>query len=349
MEREATSAFISYSWDSDEHKAWVRRLAERIRGDGVDAKLDQWETAPGDQLTEFMERGVRDHDFVLIICTPKYRQRSDSREGGVGYEGDVMTAEVMTEGSQRKFIPVWRSGHWKEAAPSWLAGKYRIDLSGNPYDEEQYTDLITTLQGERSKPPPVGSRQGGSTGPAAAETPSKSSPGDPRPPLVSIGVRLDGRPHEGVDVLALFPNKTWQRGTTDEFGEARLGLHSVHLPLTVFAAAEGYGAHVEERWVPAEGNLLIELAELPGGGSVVFPEGTGHIPGLAGRLNPILDTSNRMYLYASNIAIGGGQQQPVSFVPSNEQLPLVDANGTEMLVRVMAIIGQSSVIEYRRA
>ena len=144
MERASTTAFISYSWDSDEHKDWVRRLAERIRSDGVDAKLDQWETAPGDQLTEFMERGVRDHDFVLIVCTPKYRLRSGSREGSVGYEGDVMTAEVITDGNQRKFIPIWRKGQWKDAAPSWLAGKYRIDLSGDPYDEEQYADLIKT-------------------------------------------------------------------------------------------------------------------------------------------------------------------------------------------------------------
>ncbi len=130
MERGAKTAFISYSWDSAEHKAWVRALAERIRDDGVDARLDQWETAPGDQLPEFMERGVRDHEFVVIICTPEYRERSDRRKGGVGFEGHIMTAEVMTQGNHRKFIPVWRSGQWEEAAPSWLAGKYHIDLTG---------------------------------------------------------------------------------------------------------------------------------------------------------------------------------------------------------------------------
>ena len=347
IERVSTTAFVSYSWDSDEHKAWVRRLAERTRGDGVDARLDQWETAPGDQLTEFMERGVRDHDFVLIVCTPKYRHRSDSREGGVGYEGDVMTAEVMTDGNQRKFIPIWKEGQWKDAAPSWLAGKYRIDLSGDPYDEEQYADLIRTLRRERPKPPPVGSRQDGGVGPSAAETPRESSQGEPEVTPVSIVVRQDGRPHAGVDVLALFPNKTWKRETTDSAGEARLGLHSVHLPLAVFAAAQGYEACVEEGWIPAERTLTIELAELPGGGSAVFAEGTGYLPGLAGRLNPILDTSNRTYLYASNIAIGGGQQQPVSFAPGEEEVHLMDANGSEMLVRVVAITGRSSLLEYR--
>ncbi len=160
------TAFISYSWDSNEHRAWVKALAQRLRDDGVDVKLDQWELAPGDQLTEFMERGVRDHDFAVIICTPRYRQRSDSREGGVGYEGDIMTSEVMTERNNRKFIPVWRSGSWMEASPAWLKGKYRLDLTGDPYNEQEYNDLLVTLRRERPEAPPLASSTRLSTGAA---------------------------------------------------------------------------------------------------------------------------------------------------------------------------------------
>ena len=112
----------------------------------------------------------------------------------------------------------------------------------------------------------------------------------------------------------------------------------------VFAAAEGCAAYVEREWLPAERALAIDLAELAGGGSIVFAEATGRIPGLAGRLNPILDTSNRTYLYASDIAINGGQQQPVSFVPGKEELRLMDANGSELLIRVTAIAGRSSAL-----
>ena len=174
------TAFMSYSWDSDEHRAWVRALAERFRSDGVDVTLDQWEMAAGDQLTEFMERGIRDHDFVVIICTPKYRHRSDSREGGVGYEGDVMTAEVLTERNQRKFIPVWRSGNWKDAAPAWLAGKYHIDLTGDPYSEEEYSDLLVTLRRERPQAPPVADRAHQSATTSQARTARRASALTPR-------------------------------------------------------------------------------------------------------------------------------------------------------------------------
>ena len=170
---------------------------------------------------------------------------------------------------------------------------------------------------------------------------------DSEPAALVVTVRCNREPLAGADVLALFPNNTWKRASTDRNGEARVELHSVHLPMTVFAAAEGCAAHVEREWVPTERGLAIELAELPGGGSVVFPEATGHIPGLLGRLNPILDTSNRTYLYASNIAINEGQQQPVAFTPAAEDLRLMDANGSEFLVRVAAIAGRSSLLEYR--
>lgn len=150
------SAFISYSWDDDDHREWIRALAERLRADGIDVTIDRWAAVPGDQLPAFMERAIRDNQFVVIVCTPRYKQRSDAREGGVGYEGDIMTAEVMTSQNHRKFIPVLRSGVWSQAAPSCLSGKYYINLSGKPYSERDYADLVRTLLGIRETPPPIG-------------------------------------------------------------------------------------------------------------------------------------------------------------------------------------------------
>jgi hypothetical protein len=158
------TAFMSYSWDDDAHKAWVLDLAARLRGCGIDVTLDQWHLVPGDQLPQFMETAVRDSDFVLVVCTPRYKDRSDKRMGGVGYEGDIMTAEVMSSRNQRKFIPILRRGKWADAAPSWLLGKYHLDLSGDPYSQAQFHDLLTTLQGTRPKAPPLGRASPGTGG-----------------------------------------------------------------------------------------------------------------------------------------------------------------------------------------
>ena len=60
-----------------------------------------------------------------------------------------------------------------------------------------------------------------------------------------IAVRRSNRPLAGAEVLALFQNKTWVHALTDRDGVASLDLHSTHLPMTVFAAAEGCAAHAE--------------------------------------------------------------------------------------------------------
>ena len=39
--------FISYSWDSDEHRAWVESFATALRQNGVDVVLHRWHLVPG--------------------------------------------------------------------------------------------------------------------------------------------------------------------------------------------------------------------------------------------------------------------------------------------------------------
>ncbi len=166
------------------------------------------------------------------------------------------------------------------------------------------------------------------------------------PARIVITVRADGQPLPGSYVLALFPNKTWKRATTDENGEAELDLYTTHLPMTVFVAAPGHRAYVEWEWTPSQSSLAVELVPLQDGGSVIFAESTGYLPVVKGRLNPIRDDLDRTYLYASNIAIDQGKQQPVHFA-LGEDLSLTDADGREATVRVVGVVGRSALMEYQ--
>ncbi|MFN8357144.1 MAG: toll/interleukin-1 receptor domain-containing protein [Spirosomataceae bacterium] len=148
--------FISYAWESDELKDWVKNLAIKLRNNGIDAKLDQWEVLPGDQMPYFMEKSVRENDYVLLICTPKYKTKSENRIGGVGYEGDIMTAEVLQNAKHRKFIPILQSGDKDNSVPSWLKGKYFIDLSNQTHFEKNFEDLLTTVFNIREVAPTIG-------------------------------------------------------------------------------------------------------------------------------------------------------------------------------------------------
>ncbi|MCQ3806288.1 MAG: DUF4143 domain-containing protein [Acidimicrobiaceae bacterium] len=163
----------------------------------------------------------------------------------------------------------------------------------------------------------------------------------------SVRVTSGGTPVAGVDILALFPNNVWQRARSDIAGVARLKLYTTDLPMTVFLAGERLSAGLVRDWVPAQGALEVELEGLADGGSVILADGTGHVPGIEGRLNPILDTAARTYLYTTNVAVNGGQTQPVPFAVGEDVLSLVDSQGSERELRIVAITGQSSLVEYR--
>ena len=173
-----------------------------------------------------------------------------------------------------------------------------------------------------------------------------SAPAGPSPATVEIGVYASGGPVQDVDVMILFPDNTWRKTTTDHDGYARLSIHMTELPLTVFAACAGYSAHLEQAWIPANRALVVVLEDLPGGGAIIFPEGTGRIPGLKGTLNPLRDFHDRTYAYSFGVAINEGAPQPVYFA-LGEDLRLTDEHGRERMVRIMDIAGRSALVEYR--
>ncbi len=228
MVSENPKVFISYSWDDEPHKSWVKEFATRLRSDGVDAELDQWSMVPGDRLPKFMEQAIRENTYVLVICTPVYKRKSDSREGGVGYEGDVMTGEVFTTNNHRKFIPILRRGEFSSAIPSWLSGAYGINLTASPIDEQQYGDLIATLYKRREQAPPLGKaiRSSGPTPIREAAKqfyPFKETSPNEFEPIQITGIIIDemGEPaNDGTRGSALYPIPfKLSRRPTNEWGE----------------------------------------------------------------------------------------------------------------------------------
>ncbi|KNZ41851.1 toll/interleukin-1 receptor domain-containing protein [Acetobacterium bakii] len=145
--------FISYSWEDDVHKNWVKEFAIKLQEEGIQISIDQWDLTLGDQLPQYMETSIRENDFVLIICTPEYKKKSDNRLGGVGYEGDIITGELFVQQNKNKFIPVLRKGNWETAAPSWLQGRLGVDLLGDQYLKNGYNNLVTTLLNKKNKKP----------------------------------------------------------------------------------------------------------------------------------------------------------------------------------------------------
>ena len=137
--------FVSYSHDSPEHKQWVSELGAKLRRDGIDAILDQWDLGLGDDVTRFMERGIVDSDRVLVICTDKYVNKANAEEGGVGYERMIVNAELVQNLGTDKFIPIIRQASGKEKTPTFLGTRAYADFRNDSQFDVECEKLIRAL------------------------------------------------------------------------------------------------------------------------------------------------------------------------------------------------------------
>lgn len=130
MDEKAPVVFVSYSHDSPDHKRWVAYLATVLRENGIDVILDQWDLGLGDDLALFIEKGLKESERVLVICTDEYNRKADAGIGGVGYEKMIVTADLLKNISSNKFIPVIREVAGKDKTPVCLSTRAYIDLTG---------------------------------------------------------------------------------------------------------------------------------------------------------------------------------------------------------------------------
>jgi hypothetical protein len=150
------------------------------------------------------------------------------------------------------------------------------------------------------------------------------------------------RPVSGVALLLIYSDGTYLHLTTDSGGKARAA-RLKQTVISVYAAHKDFSAYYKDH-VQAGREMQIQLGSRPLTGSVVCLS-TCHIPNLNGWLNPILDSLNRKYLYADNIAIEGGKTQPVDF-ELNRPIQVEDSQGNKFALRIVSMIGRSSLIEY---
>ena len=152
---EAPRVFFSYSHDSVEHKDRVLALCDRLRRDGLDAWIDQYELSPPEGWLRWMERQIEKADFVLVVCTESYLRRfrgleEPGRGLGANWEGAVITQELYNAALRNtKFIPVIFSPQDGEHVPIVLQGvtRYRAD------HDEGYEALYRHLTGQPEVPP----------------------------------------------------------------------------------------------------------------------------------------------------------------------------------------------------
>ena len=137
-----SKVFISYSQDSETHKQWVFELAAQLRRDGVDIILYQENPDLDKDSTQFMESGVRDSDWVLVVCTDRYVRKANDGEGSVGYESMIVTQKLVEALGTNKFIPIIRQTEWEDKTPEFLKERAYIDFTDDTQFEAKFKELL---------------------------------------------------------------------------------------------------------------------------------------------------------------------------------------------------------------
>jgi len=155
-ERVEPTAFISYSWDDNGHKDWVRTLAIALQEKGVYVHLDQWDIGLGGSLPDFME-GIDDVDFIIVVCTKGYLEKSQREGGGVKFEDSIIKAKKLQGIEPERIIPIFKEG--LENVPPYLQGKYGLTIDSQVDFESKIEELIRHIHKEpKMKRPPLGKK-----------------------------------------------------------------------------------------------------------------------------------------------------------------------------------------------
>lgn len=147
--------FISYSWDTEEHKTWVRQLADKLLHSGISVILDQYDLRGGEDMHHFMESSVNKATHVLVVCTPEYVSRADNRIKGAGEETSLITSDFYTRHtSGKKYLPIIRVSSTEKSVPAYLGSLVYFDFTNDRCFESNFEELIRSIYDEHKHTKP---------------------------------------------------------------------------------------------------------------------------------------------------------------------------------------------------
>jgi len=141
MKKDPT-AFVSYSWDSKDHKRWVLSLVSKLFENGVETSIDVFETQTETvNLNNMMIKNIKEKDYTIIVLTEEYSKKADDLQGGVGFETNMLIPFIMS--NLQKIIPIVRTnGDKSKVIPFYLNGVLYIDFSDDRQFEESFNELL---------------------------------------------------------------------------------------------------------------------------------------------------------------------------------------------------------------
>lgn len=152
--------FISYSHDSAKHTERVRQLADALRRDGVDCRLDQYIHPPGEGWAEWCEKEIRGADFVILVITGEYQRRVTAQPSpgpgrGSRWEFDlVRSLRYLRTLDAGKLLTVVFSQQDQQHVESLLGAAHHYLVAGTSFKDAGYEKLYRRLTDQPDVPLP---------------------------------------------------------------------------------------------------------------------------------------------------------------------------------------------------
>lgn len=160
---ETVNVMVSYAWGTREQDERVKALVDQLIGDGIHVTFDRYDLRDGGDVNAFMEQVAAKGNIrkVIAICTPKYVERMNSRKGGSGQEGMIMSPEVYEQlrdsvnpqagEKKHRFIPVIFERNpdfpedGKNHLPIMFSSMKYIDMETPKKYDDNYDQLLRFL------------------------------------------------------------------------------------------------------------------------------------------------------------------------------------------------------------
>lgn len=145
QQKHLPTVFVSYSWSPPSNQQRVFRLIDQLEYDGFKVIYDKKDLLPGQDMNFFMESSLSSEKInaVIIVCNSDYARKANERQGGVGYESELILNEIRNNPLQSKYIPVVLEQNTDGSLPipNFLKSRYCIDLTS----ETGYKNLIRAI------------------------------------------------------------------------------------------------------------------------------------------------------------------------------------------------------------
>ena len=144
--KDKIDVFVTYAWEDENHNDKIISFVDFLRKKGYNAKMDrlvtQEETATN--FNKMMVAGIHESDKVIIVLSPKYKEKADTFKGGVGTEYQIILEEIKTKVNKFIFVS-FGDNSFETIVPTGIVGRDILDLKKDQ-DENEFNNLFSKIQ-----------------------------------------------------------------------------------------------------------------------------------------------------------------------------------------------------------